>query len=285
MKRFFSPTTLRAITSATAIVMTLLAAGIACTAHAFDDAPEAPISWYNQSIWDNPNRDYKWYPPEPTEQKPAPNPPPKPVEQKPKAFKDLKTVEEVSAELTRLQNKAVMSKKPADVLDFLKFQTAMMDSSSEFGDVLRRVVWANPEVDYSQRSPSNEKAILKKAERRLAIERQTVAELSKEHALFFFFKGSCPYCHQVGPVLRDFSEKTGIQILPISLDGGSLPDFENPKVDQVLSQEFGVKAVPAIYLVSKNTSQVQAISFGVIAQNDLLERIYVLTQTKPGETF
>jgi conjugal transfer pilus assembly protein TraF len=146
-------------------------------------------------------------------------------------------------------------------------------------------VWANPEVDYSQRSPSNEKAILKKAERRLAIERQTVAELSKEHALFFFFKGSCPYCHQVGPVLRDFSEKTGIQILPISLDGGNLPDFENPKVDQVLSQEFGVKAVPAIYLVSKNTSQVQAISFGVIAQNDLLERIYVLTQTKPGETF
>jgi hypothetical protein len=40
--------------------------------------------------------------------------------------------------------------------------------------------------------------------------------------------------------------------------------------------------VPALFLVGKDKT-IQPISYGVIAQNELVERIHVLTQTKPGD--
>ncbi len=86
-------------------------------------------------------------------------------------------------------------------------------------------------------------------------------------------------------MLRAFGEQTGMNILPISMDGGGLPDFAKPKPDNGLSQELGVKMVPALYLVSKTSRNIQAVSYGMVAQSDLLERIYVLTQTKPGQSF
>jgi conjugal transfer pilus assembly protein TraF len=246
----------------------------------------ASPNWFDNSVWNNPDRDFKWYPPDAVPAQPQTPPKAEPVKPaKPKTLKDFKTTKEVAAELERLKDKAIMSKTEPDVLAFLKFQNEVMDSSSEYADVFRRVVWANPDIDYQQRRPTNSAATLAFDSQRRNVERANIAELAKEHGLFFFFRSDCPYCHQMAPMLRAFGQQTGMNILPISMDGGGLPDFAQPKPDNGLSQELGVKMVPALYLVSKTSRNIQAVSYGMVAQSDLLERIYVLTQTKPGQSF
>jgi conjugal transfer pilus assembly protein TraF len=276
----------------------------ATSASTITPTTSVPGNWFDTSIWDNPERDYKWYPPDPAKPAfakppkavPVPVAPPKePIKAtpkaepepvaKPKVFKDLKSTKEIHTELERLKEKAVMSKSEPDVLAYLQFQNEVMNASAEYADVFRRVVWSNPEIDYQQRRPTNSSATLAYDTQRRGAERANIAELAKEHGLFFFFRSDCPYCHQMAPMLRAFGQQTGMNILPISLDGGGLPDFAQPKTDNGLAQELGVKMVPALYLVSKTSRAIQAVSYGVVAQSDLLERIYVLTQTKPGQSF
>ena len=105
-------------------------------------------SWWDETPWANPDRGFNWYPDpreERREQKPKP-------EEKPKTIYEMTTLEEVQKELARLKGEAVVNPTEKNVLAFLKAQNFVMDKASMFADVSRRVVWANPEVNYSARS-------------------------------------------------------------------------------------------------------------------------------------
>jgi conjugal transfer pilus assembly protein TraF len=234
-------------------------------------------SWFEQSVWDNPDRDFKWYPPDP-----PPAAKPKSETQKPKKVSDFKTTDEVQAEVKRLLSVATMSLKDEDVKRYLAFQQEVMDRSSMFTEVAQRIVWRTPELDYQMRYSTNNSSILGQEQRKLDRDRQNVIQLSQNHALFFFFKSDCPYCHHVSPMLKNFSELYGMTVLPISMDGGALPDFPAPRMNNGLAEQLGVSTVPALFLVGKDKT-IQPIAYGVIAQNELVERIHVLTQTKPGD--
>ena len=71
----------------------------------------------------------------------------------------------------------------------------------------------------------------------------------------------------------------------MSLDGGRLPQFPNAHPDNGISRVLEVAQVPALFLSSKTERRVQPIGYGVLAADEILERMYVLTQLKPGEDF
>lgn len=194
----------------------------------------------------------------------------------------LKRLQETVA---RAEAKAVLYPTPENVTEYLRLNQWQLDQSSRFSDVWRRVVWQNPELDYSLRRPVSNLAVHEYQDGRRADRTEAVARVAASHGLFFFFKGSCPYCHAFGPILRRFSERYGIEVLPVSLDGGTLPEFPDPRRDTRVASELGVSTVPSLFLVDPQQRNVIPLGSGVMSADELAERIYVLTQTAPGRDY
>jgi conjugal transfer pilus assembly protein TraF len=246
----------------------------ACAAHAADVTP----SYWGGSSWQDPDRGFLWY---------APPKPPK-IDKKPQTKKsyDELTNKELGAEIERLLALAVEKQSPEAVKEYLFLQQYAMDRASRFSDVFRRTVWTTPELDYSLRSrPVNAMAIASYDAQRDS--KRTVAseQLGKTHGVFFFFRGNCTYCHQLAPILRMYQRNYGVEVFPISLDGGTLPEFPNAKLDNGASQNLNVTTVPAVFLADKRTGKVQPLGYGVMSLEEIVNRVYVLTSTQPGQEY
>lgn len=181
----------------------------------------------------------------------------------------------------------VMTMKPNDknVIDFLEIWLPTQAKGSLLADTWRRVVWQNPQFDYTLRRPVNNSAIRTHDEIRDNSAVMHLSKLAKEHGLMFFFRSDCPYCHKMAPTLKQFGQRYGIEILPVSLDGKGLPDFPSPKINRGHAKALGVGRVPALFIASRKTKEIAPIGFGVMSQAEIIDRIFVLTNTQPGETF
>ena len=240
------------------------------------------------SIWRCDQAKFNWYCDEdekPRQNMPAPAPASKPPPSKRIEIKDIKTAEQMRAELKRREDVAVMQPTDENLKDYLELWQATQEKGAVFADNWRRVVWQTPELDYSLRRPTNNAAIKTYDASREASEEQQLRALAKDHGLIFFFRSDCPYCHAMAPVLKALSEKYGIEVLGVSVDGGGLPEFPNPKDGRAQAAAWGVERVPALFIGSKETGDKAAIGFGAMAMSDIVSRIFVLTGTKPGENF
>jgi conjugal transfer pilus assembly protein TraF len=179
-----------------------------------------------------------------------------------------------------LRNIAIIRPTEANIRNYLAVQAEVIDKASVFADVAQRVIWAHPEFDYTVTGrPVNAKA-LEVFDRAQTDAREGAAmTLARDHALFFFFRSDCPYCHQFGPYLRDFEAKFGLTVVPISVDGGPLlPAYPNPKIDNGIARALDVREVPALFLAAPASGRIIPIGYGVLSESELLERLQVVSQ-------
>lgn len=248
------------------------------------DGDQAQRNWWEDDPWTNPERGFNWYPPDRPDVKKKKQA--KPAEKK-VDLKSLKSFDEVNKEVTRLREVAIFNPTEENVLAYMKAQEYVMSKSAMFADVARRVVWKNPEIDGNARQPIASYAALSKRERITEKRNKTMEEIAVNHGLVFFFRSDCPFCHDMAPVVKSLSDRYGIEVIAVSMDGGNLPSYPRPRPDNGISKFVsngqGVPTVPALYLVSNDSKSVTLVGVGALAGNEITERIRVLTTTKPGE--
>lgn len=260
--------------------------GLSCAQIYASDSP-VESTWWDRTPWVEPDRGFNWYP-DPAEIRPEPK---KKEEEppKPKSIYEMTKLEDIKKELDRLKGDAVVNPTEKSVLKFLRAQNWVMDKSSLFADVSRRVVWANPDVNYEARSPVANFSLAKERTRQSKKREETLRDLSQTHGLLFFSRSDCNFCKDQAPVLKGFSARTGIPILAVSLDGGAVSMFPDARPDNGISMLVsggnGVTTVPAIYLINRETKTTIPLGTGVIAGDDIAERIRVMVTTKPGQEF
>jgi len=205
---------------------------------------------------------------------------------RPIATKDIKTAEQMRVELKRREDAAVMNPTDANLKNYLELWQVTQEKGATFADNWRRVVWQNPQLDYSLKRPANNTAIKTYDAQREGNEEQHLRALAKEHGLIFFFRSDCPYCHAMAPTLKMLGEKYGIEILAVSVDGaGLLPEFPQFTDGRSQAQAWGIERVPALFIGSKSTGDHAPIGFGQMALTEIVNRIFVLTGSTPGQNF
>lgn len=179
-----------------------------------------------------------------------------------------------------LRNIAIIRPTERNIRSYLAVQAEVIDKASVFADVAQRVIWANPEFDYTVTGrPVNAKALEVFDRAQIGAREGVAMALARDHALFFFFRSDCPYCHQFGPYLKEFEAKFGLAVVPISVDGGPLlPAYPNPKVDNGIARSLDVREVPALFLVEPRSGKIVPIGYGVLSESELLERLQVVSQ-------
>jgi conjugal transfer pilus assembly protein TraF len=197
----------------------------------------------------------------------------------------IKTAQQWRAELKRREDVMVMNPTERNIKDYLTIWQLTQEKGALLADNWRRVVWQNPEFDYSLKRPANNSAIKLYDDQHLETQDKTLRALSKEHGLIFFFRSDCQYCHAMAPTLKMLSKQYGIEVLGVSIDGKGLPDFPNPKDGRAQAAKWGVERVPALFIGAKKTGDKAPIGFGMMALSEIINRIFVLTDTQAGQNF
>lgn len=246
------------------------------------------------SVWECDQVKWHWYcderPSEPRrsnkqQEKPQPTPHQK------LELKDIKTAAGLRDELKRREDIAIMAPTAENLRNYLEVHMMVQNKSSDFADAWRRVVWTNPDLDYSLKHPTNNTGIRVNNETREKAVDRHMQVLAKEHGLMFFFRSDCPYCHAMVPVLEMIERKYGVEILAVSTDGAPLPGLSkwvnNQGQLETLLATHGMRElrVPALFIASKKTGDTAPVGMGVMAYTEIIERIFVLTGTTIGDDF
>lgn len=212
---------------------------------------------------------------------------------KPKKPKATKTQEEMAQEeleafKKELEGKralAVMRPTPENVKQYIEAQERLGERASLVSDVWRRVVWQNPEINYQLKRPVTTAGLETYKSQRTGVEKKTIESIRKDWGIFFFFKSDCPYCHKMGPIIKFISEEYGITVFPISVDGQGIPDYPKPAPDNGMTAKLKIRQVPTLVLGNIKDKRLVMLGSGVVSGQDLIERIYILTSTRPGELY
>ncbi len=187
---------------------------------------------------------------------------------------ELVEFEHLQKTLEETRNIAIMRPSEANVRRYMALESQVVARASYFADVAQRVAWATPQLDPTlQGRPVNAKALEVFDQAELVDRSRAIADLGKDHVLFFFYRSDCPYCHAFAPTLAAFQARHGIQVVAISVDGGPLPSFPNARPDNGIATTLKVSQVPAVFLAQPFTGKISPIGFGVLSESQLLERI------------
>ena len=261
---------LRTIVPMTACAVTLLSI-IPC-AHA-DVIPRNDAAY-----WSRQRDDWFWYREPPVRRQPKKSPP---YPARPKELTDFDALQKKLEDLKRI---AVMNPNEANLLAYMRFQRQVMQRAEVFAKRWQRLVWTTPELDPSVSDrPTNAAAIGVFDEQTRVRHGQVVRTLASSHALLFVFRGDCPYCHRLAPILKQFEREFGMTVFPVSLDGGSLPEYPDARPDNGLAARLDARVVPALYLTAPATREIRPVGFGVMALSELVERIATLASASPAD--
>ena len=233
-------------------------------------------------FWDDYRRGWHFYEDPEFELPSPPKTPPKaekPVRE-PRA-PELVEFERLQKRLEDYRNIAIIKPTEANVRRYMELEARVVRQASYFSDVAQRVAWSTPDLDMTlQGRPVNARAIEVFDREQTQSRNQSLASLARSHVIFFFFRSDCPYCHAFAPTLEAFQARHGIQIVPISVDGGGLPNFPQFRRDNGISRTLQVTQVPAVFLAEPFSGTITPIGFGVLSESQLVERI--ATVTAPG---
>jgi conjugal transfer pilus assembly protein TraF len=173
-------------------------------------------------------------------------------------------------------DQAIMLPTAANIKNYRITQDYVSAQASTFSKNWQLVNHFNPEFDASLKHPYNHSAIRVKREQDEKLKRKRIEDLAQHYGLVFFFKAGCPYCHKYASFVKDFAERFGFAVQAVSLDGGTLPEFPNPIIDQGLAARLQVKAVPALIAANPGAEQFFPLAYGFVAEEEILERMQML---------
>ena len=193
----------------------------------------------------------------------------------------------ITAELRELKARAILEPSPENVTAYIRFQRAQLDRASLFGDVWQRALWQTPELDYTLQRPVGTVAKQQWSDARKVERDQALDRLGTRYGLFYFFAQSCGACRVMSPIVKAVADTHHLTVRAISTDGGPSETFPRYSVETNQRELMGLtaKVTPAVVLFDSATQSAIPIGYGIIAADELMERIFLLTQRKAGSDY
>ncbi|MDF0490457.1 conjugal transfer protein TraF [Sphingomonas sp. H39-1-10] len=213
--------------------------------------------------------------PEAQAQAPAPEPP------------AAERLAAITHRLDELKARAILEPSEENVIAYVRFQREQLDRASTFSDVWQRALWQNPDLDYTLQRPVSTLGKRAWLDNRRADRDAVLTRLGERYGIFYFFAQSCAACDIFGPVLRSVTDSHRLAVMAVSMDGGPSRDFPNYVVDSGQRARMGVPGneTPALVLFDTATKRTVPIGFGIMSADELMDRIFVLTNTSVGSDY
>ncbi len=193
----------------------------------------------------------------------------------------------IARQLDELKARAILEPTEANIIAYVRFQREQLDRASTFSDTWQRALWQNPDIDYTLQRPVGTLGKRAWTDNRTADRTRVLATLGQRYGIFYFYAGSCTACDVFAPILRSVADTHRMSVMAVSMDGTPSRQFPGAVVDRGQRARMGVPgtANPALVLFDTQTRQTMPIGFGIMSADEIMERIFVLTNTKVGSDY
>lgn len=217
---------------------------------------------------------------------------PKPPESAPSAVPEpqassAERMAAITRQLDELKARAILEPTEANVIAYVRFQREQLDRASTFSDTWQRALWQNPDLDYTLQRPVSTVGKRLWLDNRKADRDAVLTSLGQRYGLFYFYAQSCGACEVFAPILRSVTDSHRMSVMAVSMDGGPSRDFPNYVVDSGQRSRMGVPGneTPAIVLFDTRTRRTIPVGYGVLSADEIMDRIFMLTNTKVGSDY
>jgi conjugal transfer pilus assembly protein TraF len=262
----------------------LLAAALAWPAHAEtrkQDKQEPAVA--GSAFYADKERGWFWYEeppaePEPTEEKPEPEAPVVAAEAaaaEPSELPPTGSVAWLKIMLPKLKEAAIDNPSETNIKAFFYAQRLMMDKAERFSRASIETIKNEPLLDEDLRYPASNAASDALADASTKQKDALLKLIAGDAALMLFFNGNdCVLCGQAVAALTGLENKYGFTVIPVSMDGASLPGgrYPNTQYDQGLAEHLGIITTPAIALIVP-PNDVRIVSYSTVSMETAANRI------------
>jgi conjugal transfer pilus assembly protein TraF len=193
------------------------------------------------------------------------------------------------AEVDEIKYRAVLDPTPENVQAYMEIQKQIGDQAGVFTETWQRVLYGTPHLDANTEYPLASAGIGVYQEQLKAARQAALERTAATRGILYIFEGSeaCGICRVQGEVLQDMRARYGIEILAVSKDGGGDVNFPDAVVDAGQLKAMGLEDFPAptIALIDPNSKQVDVIGSGLLTADQVLERVYVVTEVPEGQRY
>ncbi|WP_395477630.1 conjugal transfer protein TraF [Rickettsia endosymbiont of Pantilius tunicatus] len=102
--------------------------------------------------------------------------------------------------------------------------------------------------------------------------------LAKNWGLILQVNQGCNYCQAFTPIVREFADKYGFQLIFVSNSETRFQGMPTIKDTGLLQTLNPAKLVPVLYLVDSSGKQIYLIAKGIISENKIAENILLIVQ-------
>lgn len=189
--------------------------------------------------------------------------------------------------LDELKARAILDPSEENVVAYIRYQREQLDRASTFSDVWQRAIWQHPDMDYTLQRPVSTLGKRAWLDNRQADRDTVLTRLGERYGLFYFYAQSCGACDIAGPILRSVADSHRLTVMAVSMDGGPSKDFPNYLVDSGQRERMGIpgKETPALVLYDTVTRRTIPVGYGILSADEIMDRIFALTNTTVGSDF
>lgn len=175
----------------------------------------------------------------------------------------------------RLKDKAILSGKVADIAAYKRAQDFWVRRATQFTIGWERMLLHYPALNYALRF-SHENGLAAIAQRQQhQREDHAVTALARSNGLLFFYRGKDAGDRHFASVLKQYSTRYHLALIPVSVDGESASVFKSTRLRGGVAKAsaLGIHYFPALVLVNPKRKQHTVVSYGFKSEAELSDRL------------
>lgn len=106
--------------------------------------------------------------------------------------------------------------------------------------------------------------------------RQENEDIVKNYGLFYFISSDCKYCFVEANELKRIEQTYGINIVAVSMDDSTLPQYPTPLKDNGFSANLGVSRAGALVAFDVTKNKAVVLGYGYLHYDEIMSRIHAL---------
>lgn len=168
--------------------------------------------------------------------------------------------------------KAVQYPTLENVREYLVVKDIARAKANVFANVSAVALQKYPELSLEREFPTSVPGNAAKIKIQASETATKIRQSREDFALIFFYAKTCEFCKAQESILQFFVDKYGWEVKYVEIN--EHPDY---------AARFDVQTVPYLMLIHRNSSDYFPVSFGVIARDEMENRIYQGIRLLSGE--
>ena len=205
------------------------------------------------------------------------------------AFPATAEIERRRKVLDEAKYKAVLDPSPENLQAYMEAQKVIIDQAGTFADVWQRVLFRTPELDANAGYPLSSIGGQQYQDKKRTLYEQSLRGAAANLGFMVVVSDArdCELCAPQLEVIKLMQKNYGIVPLVISKDGSYHPLYPDARVDTGQLKKLGLdqNPTPFVALVEPVSGTVEPLGSGLLTEDIILERIYLITQVPAGEAF